>query len=379
MIERYSYTIGEKFTMRIRGWASPLLLAVTVLVTFSLGLSAQQAPKQNTQKPDKTQALDIQTLVKLVDGVSAGQPAPIDIAFTFQSDFLKAQDNKTYVPYTLVVDPAKLPKGPITMYIRVVNRNPPPPPPPPAPTGKKDEKNAKPPLPIYAFEDVQFISTLPMQPATATGPAQTSSKIGRAFAVVAGDYDVYIAIKENALAAPPKDAPPAKMGVLKQGLIVPNFWTSDLTTSSVIVADKVEPLTAPLTREQQVEQPYTLGMLQILPSPSSRFTKKDELSTIFFVYNAVTDANKKPDVNVEYGFYQKAEAAEKFFNRTAPQAFNAQTLPPQWDAAAGHQINAGQSVPLASFPEGQYRLEIKVTDNLAKKTVTRDVTFTVAP
>jgi hypothetical protein len=32
---------------------------------------------------------------------------------------------------------------------------------------------------------------------------------------------------------------------------------------------------------------------------------------------------------------------------------------------------------LTSFPEGEYRLEIKVTDKLAQKTITRDVSFKV--
>ena len=36
-------------------------------------------------------------------------------------------------------------------------------------------------------------------------------------------------------------------------------------------------------------------------------------------------------------------------------------------------------MPLASFPEGDYRLEIKVTDKIANKTLTRDVNFTVSP
>ena len=34
-------------------------------------------------------------------------------------------------------------------------------------------------------------------------------------------------------------------------------------------------------------------------------------------------------------------------------------------------------MPLASFPEGDYRLEIKVTDKIANKTLTREVNFTV--
>jgi len=40
-------------------------------------------------------------------------------------------------------------------------------------------------------------------------------------------------------------------------------------------------------------------------------------------------------------------------------------------------LQTGQAVPLASFPEGDYRLEIKITDKIANKTLTRDVNFTV--
>ena len=72
----------------------------------------------------------------------------------------------------------------------------------------------------------------------------------------------------------------------------------------------------------------------------------------------------------------KSGGAEKFFNHTRPQNYNAQTLP-QFDAAAGHQIPGGLAIPLQSFPEGDYRLEIKITDNISKKTLTRDVNFTV--
>jgi hypothetical protein len=34
-------------------------------------------------------------------------------------------------------------------------------------------------------------------------------------------------------------------------------------------------------------------------------------------------------------------------------------------------------VPLASFPVGDYRLEIKLTDKLSGKTMTQNVNFTV--
>jgi hypothetical protein len=41
--------------------------------------------------------------------------------------------------------------------------------------------------------------------------------------------------------------------------------------------------------------------------------------------------------------------------------------------AAGHQVPGMLSIPLASFPAGDYRLEIKVTDKAANKTITQSV------
>jgi hypothetical protein len=40
-------------------------------------------------------------------------------------------------------------------------------------------------------------------------------------------------------------------------------------------------------------------------------------------------------------------------------------------------VPGGIEVPLTSFPEGEYRLEIKIIDKAAGKTVTKDVNFSV--
>ena len=38
---------------------------------------------------------------------------------------------------------------------------------------------------------------------------------------------------------------------------------------------------------------------------------------------------------------------------------------------------AGQGVPLTSFPEGEYRLLIRISDRVSKRSLERDVAFTV--
>jgi hypothetical protein len=335
---------------------------------FSTGVIAQ---KKVEKKQDDAQKKEIQSVVKVVDDVANGQPAPNDLSLTWvRSDFLKAQGNKEYVPFTVAIDPSKISGGNVALYWRVVTKGgaAPTTPAPAAKDEKKDKDKDKDKKPDYAYEDITFV------PVTA---GQNPMRISRSFTVPAGSYDVFVVAKEPVSSQ--KNAPAPKMSVLKQDVTVPDFWNGELGTSSVIIAQRIDPLAAPLTPQQQADRPYALGAMEIQPAFDTAFTKKSELSTFMLIYNPKTDSANKPDVTVEYNFYAKSGGSEKFFNKTAPQALNAQTLPPQFDLAAGHQLQTGQAVPLASFPEGDYRLEIKVTDKIANKSLTRDVNFTVSP
>ena len=341
-----------------------LALSAAAVMILSAALVAQKRDDKKQSDAQKKETLDI---VKIADGAAAGQPTTNDLGLAWgHEDYLKATGNKEYVPFTLTFDPSKVASGSnVALYWRVVAKD----------TGAtatltlpakndKDKDKDKKPAPRFAYEDINFIMANP------------SGRISRAFTVGAGTYDVYVVLREQA--STQKNAPAPKTSVIKQTLTVPDFWASDLTTSSVIVASKIEPLNAPLSPNEQIERPYALGMMEIVPALDTRFTTKSELSIFMLIYNPKTDPMNKPDVTVEYNFYQKpAGAAEKFFNKTTPQDLNAKTLPAAFDMSLGHQLQTGQAVPLASFPAGDYRLEIKVTDKLAAKTVTRDVNFTV--
>lgn len=362
--------------MNIRRWGlaqSVVALFILSAVAFVPVLAQQQGQKVD-KKAEKAQQFDIQAVVSATNAAMAGETVG-DIKMTFRNDALKAQEGKTYVPFTVTFDQAQAPAGKaVTLFTRVVNKALIPAAPPADAKKAKDDKS-KNLHPEYVYQDASFITLTP--PASATEPY----KISRAFAVPAGEYDVYITVMERLpVDAKDREKTQVKAGVLKQTITVPDYWSDQLTTSTVIVADKVEPLPAPLTPREQIEQPYTLGATQISPSLTNTFSKKDEISIVFLIYNPVLGADKKPDVSVDYSFYQKVASeatGEKFFNKTNPQVFSAKTLPPQFDTAAGHQLVAGQSLPLGSFPEGEWRLEIKVTDKLSGKTITHDVKFVV--
>jgi hypothetical protein len=119
--------------------------------------------------------------------------------------------------------------------------------------------------------------------------------------------------------------------------------------------------------------------MRIVPVRDGRFSKAGELNVIFWIYGAGSATNGKPDVTVEYNFHQRLPEGEKYFNKTAPQDLNAQTLPPEFSVAAGHQLPGSLAVALTPFPVGDYRLEIKVTDKVTSKVITQNVNFTVLP
>lgn len=337
-------------------------LTVAAVLVLSAGLLAQ---KKDDKKQDEAQKKEIQATVTLVDQVAADQPAPNEFGLTWvHDDVLKATGNKQYIPFTISFDPSKT-TGNIVLYWRAVAKS----------TGataapavapKKDEKKDKGgKRSEFAYEDIAIMPA----------PAGTPAHISRSFTLPAGAYDVYVAVKEPVSTV--KNAPAPKVSIIKQALTVPDFWNGELATSSVMITQRIDPLAAPLTPQQQVERPYALGAMEILPLFDLKYSKKGELSTFMLIYNPKVDSMNKPDIMVEYNFYAKSGGTEKFYNKTNPQNLNAQTLPPQFDIAAGHQLQTGQAVPLASFPEGDYRLEIKITDKVSNKTLTRDVNFSV--
>jgi len=400
-----------------------LLLAVVLGIVCSVAVPvlAQRNNNNNNnkgqpQRPPQEQQ-DVQTLVTLVDtalmadtGVpvpTPGAPAPAgpitpkplafgaadknegEIAVKWQSNhFVKGQSGDTYVPFTISLDKAQVAKG-AALYVRVVNAEqaatfatamaalaaPP-------AQGQGNKPAAAPPRPTFQWDSVHFIDV-------------GTNQLSRAVQLKPGQYVAFIALKEKSPApagnqrndrnrnndrnAPPAAAAAAPVGLLRHEITVPDFNTADLRTSSVILAQSVEPMTNALPADQQEANPYVFGPMRIVPSADAKFSKSGELSVIFWIYGAKDAASGKPDVVIDYAFHQKLAEGEKYFNKTAPQPLNAETLPPQFSTAAGHQLPGSLVIPLASFPSGDYRLEIKVTDKPSGAQLTQNVNFTVLP
>ena len=260
--------------------------------------------------------------------------------------FMKSQEARTFVPFVLKIDRSRRRRMPRCTCASSTRRG------QPDPKTKKVE---------YPWDDIHFVPAAQL--------AGDTVRLNRVFMATAGTYDVYIAMKERLPEKAPKNAV-AKMGVLKTQITVPDFCNAELNTSSILVADKVNMLTAPIALEEARERPFVFGLQELVPAADMDFKKTEELSIFFQVYNPGLDPAGKPNLTMEYDFHRKEGGGEKFFNKTNPQTVNAANLPPQFDPAK-FPVPGGIAVPLTSFPEGDYRLEIKVTDKTANKTLTR--------
>jgi hypothetical protein len=299
-----------------------------------------------------------------------------------QHHMLMTQTGAVMVPYTLQIDRSKV-NGPLLAYVRVVDKDAPngtmpAPAEPPAAEAKANDRNRNnrnqpPPAPAPVGPTFPVSLILPSE-VPADGIVQ------RAIELKPGKYEMFVALKEKSTALPdPKvPVPPLKGGLMRTDLTVPDLSTG-LGTSTVILANTVEPVTSPLTPAQQAASPYTIGgVLKIAPNLTGQFGKTSELVAVLWLYG-VTSVAGKPDVTVEYSFHRKAGDTDKYFNRTEPQAYNAQTSAPTFNLDAGHQVMAIQGLSLQSFPAGDYRMEIKITDKPSGKSITQNVNFTVLP
>jgi hypothetical protein len=325
-------------------------------------LMATPSYAQEKRKLNKDETTQYESLHALVDAVSSGkQPAPADVKVTMHNYFLLSGGD-VYIPFTLDLNPA-FSQLPVGMYVRAVAKT------PPAAAqagGNKGKSKVSGGAPAsgsttYAFEDIAFYP-------------DKVDQINRALELPAGDYDIYVAMSER----PSKDkkAPAPKSTVAAIPLTVPNL-TSGLATSSIILAKGLEPSGAQLNGQQQLEQPYTISGFKISPAFVSSFPKSGELLWVFYIYNEGAAANGKPDLNVEYNFFHAGE--DKPFVNMPPSAFNATTLPAEFDLTKGHTVFVGQGVPLTTFNPGDYKVEMKITDKTNSQSLTRTVNFTVTP
>ena len=349
--------------LRRRTVAAACVFTITLLLNPSFVLAQEEEAELEEWEQN-----ELRPLLERLNAAVAGD-LPSEKPFEIAVDFLKGAEGSIYVPFTMTLDRSKLTQPGFAMYMFVTPHVEPPAADADAPASAEASAEETPGPTTY--EDLFFVDV--SESGTADGPLE----VHRAFQAPGGTYDVYIVVRDSVGADGDTDALDDSMVMLlKEEVEVPDFWGEGLQTSSIIMAQSLDIIDAALGPEAQRINPYTIGTTQIVPKRDDVYGKSDNLALLFYVYNPKLTSEMNPDVTVEFDFHRVGPAGESFFNRTAPQEFNAQTWQAGVPVTGG--LPSGQSVPLGSFPAGDFRLEIKITDKAAGQMLTRDVRFNVS-
>lgn len=154
-----------------------------------------------------------------------------------------------------------------------------------------------------------------------------------------------------------KDETSGNIGSTDVGLVVPQFDDDKLSNSSLILADLIQQLPT----SQVGTGPFVIGGTKVRPSVNGVFTRDQNLGIYMQVYNLAPDPKThKPSAEIQYDLTRDGKPV---FTKSE----EAQTA----------QVTISKTLPLKPLEPGKYRLEIKVTDNISKQSLSPTASFQV--
>jgi GWxTD domain-containing protein len=165
-----------------------------------------------------------------------------------------------------------------------------------------------------------------------------------------------------------KDINSGNVGVVNARLAVPRFGDDQLSNSSLILADDIQRVSS---KDIGLGQ-FVLGDLKVRPRLDQTFTPEDSMGVFLQIYNLkVDDKTHKADASVEF----RVTKAEK----DATEPVLKFDLPADKIPEHGEEMTLANTITLGSLAPGKYKLEVAVTDNVTKQTITPTTEFTVKP
>ena len=213
---------------------------------------------------------------------------------------------------------------------------------------------------VQTFEDtVQVDVPAELLPKT----AENSSVYWKALPLRPGRYKLDVAVK---------DVNGDRKGSWSRGIVVPDFSDDKLSSSTLIVADQMEPVPTKAIGTGS----FVIGTMKVRPrvAPADgkpAIFKRDRDAKLNFwmqVYNLTADEKThKPSATVEYNIVNVATQKS-----VVQKTENTDTM-----GNVGEQITLQKTIASANLQPGLYRVQIKVSDNVSKQTIEPSAVFSV--
>ena len=161
-----------------------------------------------------------------------------------------------------------------------------------------------------------------------------------------------------------KDMESGNVGVIDTALRVPRFEKETLGASTLILADKIEPVPA----AQIGHGPFVLGSYKVRPRLLHEFSNQENLGLFLQIYNLRRDqALQRPSIFVSYKLLKNHE---EVWTATETSDSIRQT---------GEQVTLNRLIPLAAFAPGSYTLLVAIQDQVSSQSISREAGFQIKP
>ncbi len=161
-----------------------------------------------------------------------------------------------------------------------------------------------------------------------------------------------------------------RKGTWSKSLIVPDFSDDRLDASSLIVADVMEPVAS----KNVGTGSFVIGSMKVRPRVASSdgkpvsFKRNQKLNFWMQVYNlSLDDKTHKPSATIEYDVIDAA--TNKNVIHTVESSEHMGNI--------GDQMTLKKTLLASNLVPGNYRIQIKVNDNVSKQSVDPSATFSV--
>ncbi|HEV2224142.1 MAG TPA: GWxTD domain-containing protein [Candidatus Acidoferrales bacterium] len=160
-----------------------------------------------------------------------------------------------------------------------------------------------------------------------------------------------------------KDTNSGNLGVINTRLQVPRFQDDQLGASSLILADEIQKVSS---RDIGLGE-FVLGDLKVRPKLNAIFDEGGQMGIFLQVYNLKVDPKThEGDATIQYQVLNESNAPVVKFSENSRQ-YNQH----------GEEIWIEKALDLKSLAPGSYKLQIQITDNDDKQTISPSANFTV--
>ncbi len=201
------------------------------------------------------------------------------------------------------------------------------------------------------FEDPVITRATPQE---LTEAKERKSAYQKAVSLAPGRYRVDVIVRDIASGA---------TGVRHVGFEVPKYDATKLSTSTLILAVKLEGL-----GDQPAVGMFTIGNVKVIPNVSGSYHRGSPVGVYMQIYNAGVDQTTlRPSVDVEYALLKDGKEVGK------------QTEDWRGNSDAGQRLTLARLLDSRGLAPGDYSIEVRVKDRVSGQALVQSAKFAIIP